>query len=167
VAIGAQANDAYIMDQLVADLSRIKRPDFWSDVSVVDLPDYPEDNLASCLEGDTPAIHLWIQEDMQTSSRENSADFRPTMRVLTMGVAKVPRGLQLAMIELKNDIRNVMLSNWARNWPGSTDPNTHGIYTRQAAKPTLYFFHEGTASERIGTVVSWWDIDYRAPYPKG
>lgn len=144
---------------MASKLATIKRPDFWTDVAAVDLPDYDDENVAECFKGETPLIHVWWAAEIHDSGMEDSAKFRPTMRLMIMGVVKVANGLQLALMNLKNDVRNIMTSN---RW----DPV--GIYTRPAPSfPTIAYYHQGMAPERMASFRSMWDIEYRATLPGG
>lgn len=157
MSVGAQPDDAFLLQQVVLKLKGIKRPDYWTDVADVDTPGYEEENMAEALKGDTPLLHIWWEGDIQSGAMEDSSKLRPIMRLLIMGVAKLPRGVQLALLSLKDDVRNVMLSN-------SWDPV--GIYTRQSPGFPIIPYYSGTGTQEIASFKSMWDILYRAPFPK-
>jgi hypothetical protein len=165
MAVGELPNDGYTLRSLVADLERIRKSNnFWTDVDVVDLPDYDPKDEGEWLKVDQASVHVWIDSDLQVSERENSGDYRPTLRVLVLGVLKVDQGLQIALIGLKTDVRRVLLENASRDFPGLSVPNTWGIYTRQAPGFEIdYRYHP----DRTGSFLSMWDIDYQSPFAKG
>ena len=159
MAVGAQPDDVFLMQAVSAKMATIKRTDFWTDVATVDFPDYEEDNVAEVFKVDAPFVHIWWTGEIHNAAMEDSQKFRPFMRLMIMGGVKRANGIQFALMGLKNDVRNVMMSN---KW----DPV--GIYTRPAPGfPTVAYYHEGTGPERMASFRTMWDLEYKAPFPGG
>jgi hypothetical protein len=171
MAVSDKPNSAYILDTLVADLENIKRPDYWSDVETVRLPNYGTDDkdrlYADCA---AEGCHVRVWLDYSGSGDGVSmlgGHLKCTLGVIVVGVVKAGERLQERTLMLAEDVRRAMMTNPMRYHPDVLTTNTWGVNTEYSRQGFDFVVDAIPNAAGIGLFLSTWEIGYKFPTAKG